>query len=78
MVPPAAHNYRVITEARLSEWEVFEAFDAAPECNQALRSLIAKMAHKVVNDPHTSEQAISVQLVYGQCIASDDPRLKGN
>ena len=82
MVPPILSNgpspsivdARVGVEKPLSEWDVQDTFDSATECKRARQTLTAKT---VANDPNLRallEKADSL----AQCVATDDPRLKGN
>ncbi|HYL59095.1 MAG TPA: hypothetical protein VEU51_09500 [Candidatus Acidoferrales bacterium] len=71
MIPPPLHDAGksgVDVRARLSEWLVFSAHDAAHECEGA--KFLNREAHKQPGD------AASAKFDSAQCIATDDPRLK--
>jgi hypothetical protein len=89
MVPPYNDNFVVNTHAPLSQWQVFQAYDDAFACNavqaQGMKTASDKLKHreKHVHEypPGTAyrDRFIAQQWQYldSQCIASDDPRLKG-
>ena len=71
MIPPrTAHDHVTFDDhAPLASWFVFSAHDAAHECEGA--KFLNREAHKQSGDP------MKAALDSAQCIATDDPRLKG-
>jgi hypothetical protein len=71
LMPPMTPDRHFNTFGPLSKWSVAKAFDTAGECNNFKSdALMESMTKKV---------AIGVEgYSASQCIASDDPRLKGN
>jgi hypothetical protein len=71
MIPPrTAHDHVTFDDhAPLASWFVFSAHDAAHECEGA--KFLNREAHKQSGDP------MKAALDSAQCIAIDDPRLKG-
>jgi len=52
----------------LSAWLTVDSFDSVDECKQAAKKLF-----------HDNDSPFSfAQRVLSQCIATDDPRIKGN
>lgn len=77
MIPPAVEedsNHALHTKpAPLSEWQNFESFDTAKECEEGAKPLVKPMQADV------SQQHLSLndlRLLYARCFATDDPRLK--
>jgi hypothetical protein len=88
MVPPAQNDNDLKYNAPLPEWTIEHVFDSAVECD-VLRyrwRLRAKTIWDAIVDPKKqlspADARLSVaqarQLEAGECIASDDPRLKGH
>jgi hypothetical protein len=67
----------VKTDAPSSEWSVMRSFDKAEACADYRHRLQEEYKAKAVAHPITI-QAYSVAIMASQCIARDDPRLKGN
>ena len=86
MVPPLVGDpskpasLRIAKRTRLSQWVIDSSYDSAAECEKAgLDSvgnarLIAEKAGRL--DP--SNDVLVQDAAQGKCIATDDPRLKGN
>jgi hypothetical protein len=80
-IKPGAH--RVFLGADLSLWAVYHSFDKATECRSARDDLKTRMFSNtgLKDDPEMilRKGTNQNQMIYfAQCIASDDPRLKGN
>lgn len=77
MVPPL-HSAGVETRRPLRDWEIAESFDAAASCEQAraeMALIAANSAGKTRAQTTISERK---QYLAAICIATDDPRLKGD
>lgn len=74
MVPPSSPGHLGDTTAPLSKWEVASVHDSASECAEQERKLRSLAAEMGKNNP----PIVYRQYKAAQCIASDDPRLKGN
>jgi hypothetical protein len=68
MVPPMYGHHEIDGDAPLSEWQIVESFDTAEKCSAYEVKL------KIRNSPRWRVKRVSL----GACIASDDPRLKGD
>jgi hypothetical protein len=74
MIPPGQPGKKQLTpdvNAPLSEWSIQSSFDTAAECTEAQQQL-----HKDISK--SEDSATSTELLMATCIATDDPRLKGN
>jgi|ERR1700729_3774342 hypothetical protein len=94
MVPQVGRRYPFLLETNkpLSQWETRESFDTAQECKGAQHKIRvyldaattqrlkeAGSQHAYVNDPVSQMLwAEEAKIEASKCIASDDPRLKGN
>jgi hypothetical protein len=81
--PPIYDSPRPNPSAPLEEWIVFDTFDTASQCREALAS-IREIPRNLDLKKLTTEQLIEVQKSKkglwansNRCVASDDPRLKG-
>ena len=72
MVPPLYQNGTTDLSVPLSEWRQIDVFDTAPECVAG--------ADEVYNDAKADkDDPVQVKRENAaECIATDDPRLKGN
>ncbi len=78
MTPPFASGPTGFdANAPLSRWPISQAFDTASECNADRTGVIQVSAGvaRAVSDP-TAQRHLKLWLA-SQCIATDDPRLKG-
>ena len=73
MVPPTKDADRVDPSVPLPRWAVLRAFDTAPACNEAQDQLRYRESRLTLQIPSGASEAAE----FSQCIASDDPRLKG-
>lgn len=76
-----AYN-RVPQRVPLSQWSLFESFDSADECRAFKDAAYANKeyqfkAGKRVNFDDVVKGYDHYAGVWGECIATDDPRLKG-
>jgi hypothetical protein len=70
--PPPRHPNDL---APLVKWTIVSSFDTAAECQKR----IAGEQNDIANNARPADAPILFELVDSQeCIASDDPRLKGN
>jgi len=81
MIPPpnfSGHSH-VDLDAPLSKWTVYDAYDRSDDCNQAYLDENKIAQQKEAANPSDEKAVIQAhQLLNAQCIATDDPRLKGN
>jgi hypothetical protein len=74
------------TDAPLSKWTQSDEFESLSECQLRLanvttdaeRRMEAIDAHKTTTWAELDKKAILQRFLYSRCVASDDPRLKGN
>jgi len=72
--PPVDHGVYgdiINGDATLAAWHPVAAFETFKQCQAYKESLIHR-------DPQTGIKSGGATALIGQCIASDDPRLKGN
>ena len=62
--------------APLSQWTVEEAFDTARECKNKLNSYMLNALHSGSGECHGFTPRMDA-INDAQCVATDDPRLKG-
>ena len=82
MMPPTFDGQlRVNMDAPISKWQYYASFDSAQEC-ESERAFVFKQAQKFTQaqrtNPRTMEESTASQELSGHCVATDDPRLKGN
>lgn len=75
MVPPTKDANQIDPSVPLPKWVVLRAFDTADACNEAQDQLRYRVSRLNLRVPVAS--AASEAAEFSQCIASDDPRLKG-
>jgi hypothetical protein len=76
MVPPLSRGGGVDDEAPLSKWFVLDRFESAAECKRASGTTYSYKTTKQ-RLPHISN-AQALAIAPTECIATDQPRLKGN
>jgi hypothetical protein len=80
MIPPAVvehGNHRIYTKAApLSRWSLFQSFDTAKDCQKAATALRQGVVSALSANP--KQPLDNLRPMYAICIATDDPRLKGN
>ena len=79
MVPPMAGDH-TNPSAPLSSWRMTAgSYDTAIECRKVLEDS-TRDAIKALQDPHVLPftRSASLQVLDAACVATDDPRLKGN
>jgi hypothetical protein len=75
MVPPPPSD-RTADWSKLQRWTVYDSFDSAAECRKKLDQFIGEYESQLVGKTTSQgQQAYSLQLALGKCIASDDPRM---
>jgi hypothetical protein len=79
MLAPWEGNRIANTDAPLSEWTINYSFDSAADC-EAMRQSKIDMGWKILSrmDATPVERGTADIFLYQKCIATDDPRLKGN
>ena len=79
MVPPLVNApYKVDTEAPLTSWKVYQTFDTVDRCKDSLSAAKSKYnqtANAQIGTIKRGSRALALQMVFGQCIKSDDPGL---
>jgi hypothetical protein len=76
-------NPPVDLEAALSKWRLFSMHDSAAECEKGLVAFYKLAKAELIANPADEEDRVqfyqleSYQLESSQCVASDDPLLKG-
>ncbi len=75
MLPPAKAADKSVPDlgAPLSRWHVDSAWDYALACDNELRALRERTIQE-----HSLLKSLIPFAMAGQCVATDDPRLKGN
>jgi hypothetical protein len=82
MVPPttAPPYLKVNPDAQISRWEHYGSYDSAKECESNILYL-HEQANKFTRaqrvNPSTAKESEAAQYIFGECIATDDPRLMG-
>jgi hypothetical protein len=79
MMPPLVDApYKIDTEAPLTSWKVYQKFSAADECKKSLSSAQSRYKPTATAPSGTIKRgtrAFALQMVFAQCIRSDDPSL---
>jgi hypothetical protein len=79
MVPPPVNApYKIDTEAPITSWKVYRTFNSADECKQSLSAAKSKYnqtATAPIGTIKRGSRAFALQMVFGQCVKSDDPGL---
>jgi hypothetical protein len=72
------------TDAPLSRWEIYVASDSADECEASKAATLKLLDQQkvtgkdgAVTDRGARAILLEMQLRHSQCVATDDPRLKG-
>ena len=83
MTPPLSGRpgaYVVSDGAALSQWHIDQSFDSAIECEQARIDHVASERYiaEKAGHPNPGEDVLVRDAMTSQCIATNDPRLKGN
>jgi hypothetical protein len=62
----------------LSKWTTWQAFDIATECESQLETLKEAALQRAQTEAKSGflQKLLDNQFFHGQCIATDDPRLK--
>ena len=75
--PSAMNDLRVDVKAQLSEWTSNGSFDTASECREALAEQTRDLKNRAAAATGTAKNNLRLLALMSQCIATDDPRLKG-
>ncbi len=70
MMPPASHTLRTLHTADMSKWRIQATYASAAECEQARQKSASNGRPNLRN---AKQQYLAHR---GECVASDDPRLK--
>ena len=78
MVPPLSHtaSLEVDYKAPLSAWPIMRAFDKAEACEDYRSHEVEKYKASATAVPTNVAQTVLNAILFSQCVASDDPRLK--
>jgi hypothetical protein len=78
MVPPLSHtaSFEADYRAPLSAWPIMRAFDSAEACEDYRSHEIERYKASSTTVPTNVPQAVLNAILFSQCVASDDPRLK--
>lgn len=76
MLPPV-HNGTADLSVPLSKWEIAFVFDSATDCDHSHQAQVVNAAIFLKKKmPSEAEHDAAVKFLDGQCVASDDSRLK--
>ncbi len=75
MIPPAALPPGVAYKQPLRKWQILRVFDTADSCEDFLSTFFEDSQLK--QSLNTLEPAYR-DYMFAECVATDDPRLKGN
>jgi len=79
LVPPLVNEpYKIDTEAPMSSWKVYQTFNTSAECQHLLSSAQSKYKPTATAPSGTIKRgtrAFALQMVFAQCVKSDDPGL---
>jgi hypothetical protein len=83
MTPPpervSGHGWGADTFAPFSKWNLRASYGTAEQCSQARNFVMQKgITMTETPDRESKENIIGQQYAEAKCIATDDPRLKGN
>lgn len=78
MLPPIQNDSWPNTDAPLSQWSIGGSFDTAKECQDEKVDNAERTEKTISAPPATLSLAAARQALVAVCIATDDPRLKGN
>lgn len=70
MMPPPSHTLRTLHTTDMSRWKIQATYPSASECEQARRTSAPNARPNLRN---AKQQYLAHR---GECVASDDPRLK--
>ena len=73
MAPPLYEGHKSNLDAPLSEWVILDSFDSANDCWRERSIMNTDHKRDFKHDSIQRERLGSIS-----CIATDDPRLKGN
>jgi hypothetical protein len=76
MAPPLGGG-AIKTTAPLEQWRVVAAFDSADKCNDRQKQDLEDAHERARTTENSREREAALVMTQCQCIASDDPRLKG-
>ena len=73
LIVPPFNKSGVLASTPISRWTHHEgSYDTARECGQGKQAMLDDL------DKHPAFHDYSEAVIFARCIASDDPRLKGN
>jgi hypothetical protein len=71
-------SFALDVDAPVSKWWRAKSFDTAADCQEDLRRENREHAAEAVDHPTNLRERTALALKLGECISTDDPRLKGN
>jgi hypothetical protein len=78
MVPPLSHTVRFEVDYRapVTAWPIMRSFDNAEGCEDYRSHELEKYRASAATAPTNIPQTFSNAILFSQCVASDDPRLR--
>ena len=73
--PLIKQDLTVQADLPLSKWTIVQSSDSAKDCQLALTAARREYA-RFITGPESNNKKLGVLFALGQCIATDDPRLK--
>jgi hypothetical protein len=77
LAPPLGPNKEARSAAPLKEWANFGSYDTAKECTDDRANQVQFWMSDAAKNSQYKRGTLA-ELAHSVCIASDDPRLKGN
>jgi len=80
ILPPLSADGAANQSAPLSKWQIFGNYSGLTDCNSAIASNQFAVNAQVgrISRAAVPSEALAVEMMSAECVASDDPRLKGN
>src|SRR5712671_5614732 len=78
MVPPLSHTVRFEVDYRapLISWPIMRSFDSAEGCEDYRSHELEQYKASAMAAPTNIPQTFSNAILFSQCVANDDPRLR--
>jgi hypothetical protein len=80
MVPPLTSTGNADTDASLSEWQTIGNFSSLTDCNSWMtrQQFAARAQFGPITNAHDYYETEALKILNGQCVSTDDSRLKGS
>jgi hypothetical protein len=80
MIPPLTTAGSADTDRPLSKWQTIGTLPSLIDCNNWMtrQQFAARARFGPITKAHGYYEAQAVQILNGQCVSTNDPRLKGN